>query len=220
MTDSLSDPTVAAVLARLHREARGDRRHVLRLAPRLLWGALRGRSLMKTLRPQDMTDVYIPVSPEAGRLVYALARARAAPHVVEFGASFGISTLYLAAAARDTGGVVTTTEIEPTKCRRTEANLGEAGLADHVRVLEGDALVTLRDLDAPVDLLFLDGWKDIYLDVLAIVRPHLRAGALVVADNTNFRDARPFVEHVRTPANGFVSTPLFGGTMELCCLTQ
>jgi predicted O-methyltransferase YrrM len=84
-------------------------------------------------------------------------------------------------------------------------------------VLEGDALVTLREIEGPVDLLFLDGWKDLYLDVLALVRPKLRKGAIVVGDNVNLADAEPYARHVRTPDNGFVSTTLFGGEMELSC---
>ena len=219
MASSLMDPAVASVLERLHAAARSDFKHFARLLPRIVAGRLRGQTLMRTLSPKDMASVYIPVSPAAGRLLYAIARTSGAQHVVEFGASFGISTIYLAAAARDVGGRVTTTEIEPNKCRTTEANLRDAGLAEQVRLLEGDALYTLRAIDGPVDLLFLDGWKDIYLDVLELVRPKLRPGAIVIGDNTNFADARLYVEHVRAAENGYVSTALFGGEMELSCFT-
>jgi predicted O-methyltransferase YrrM len=173
---------------------------------------------MQVLTPSSMARAYLPVTRDAGRLLYTLARATRAQHIVEFGASFGISTIYLGAAARDNGGTLVTTEIEASKCRVTEANLLEAGLDDVVEVLEGDALETLARSATPIDMLFLDGWKDLYLPLLDQLRPRLESGALIVADNTNFRDAQPYVTHVRTPAHGFVSTTIAGGTMELSYL--
>ena len=74
-------------------------------------------------------------------------------------------------------------ELEPTKLERARANLAEAGLADHVELREGDAMETLKDVAAPVDLLFLDGWKDLYLPLLDLLEPKLRPGSVVLADN-------------------------------------
>lgn len=218
MTSTLEDPNVVRTLDRLHADARGDWRHMFRVLPRVAWGVVTGRGLMQVLTPSSMARAYLPVTRDAGRLLYTLARATRAQHIVEFGASFGISTIYLGAAARDNGGTLVTTEIEASKCRVTEANLREAGLDDVVEVLEGDARETLARASTPIDMLFLDGWKDLYLPLLDQLRPRLERGALIVADNTNFRDAQPYVTHVRTPAHGFVSTTLAGGTMELSYL--
>lgn len=151
---------------------------------------------------------FMPVSPDAGRFLYILARSLGCRSVVEFGTSFGISTLFLASAVRDNGGGrVIATEQEPEKVRRARQSLDEAGLGDLVEIREGDARETLRDLDAPIDLLFLDGWKDLYLPILKLVEPRLRAGAAVVADDLDiFPDAtRGYLEYVRDPANGYES---------------
>lgn len=210
--DSLRHPDVRRVLDREHAAARGDRLKFLRLAPRVLGGLLARRSLWdEVLTPAAMKDVYIPVSPEQGRFLYLTARALAARHVVEFGTSFGISTLYLAAAVRDNGGgTVVGSEIEPSKHARAVANLAEAGLADVVDVRLGDARETLRELPEPVDLVLLDGWKDLYLPVLDLVTPRLRPRAVVLADNifTFRRSLRPYVERVQSGEHGFVSTTL------------
>ena len=82
----------------------------------------------------------------------------------------------------------------------------ETGLDDLIDILEGDATQTLSDLAGPVDFLLLDGWKDLYLPVLRLLEPRLAPGALIVADNTEHQGLEPYLEHVRDPANGYVSS--------------
>ncbi|NTX46296.1 O-methyltransferase [Burkholderia cepacia] len=169
----------------------------------------------------DYTDLYarlkdypLPVSRETGTLLYMLARSGGARAIVEFGTSFGISTLHLAAALRDNGGGrLITSEFEPSKVARARANLAAAGLADLVEIREGDALRTLAaDLPDSVDLLLLDGAKGLYPEILALVEPHLGAGAFVVADNAEY--SPDYLAYVRAPENGYLSVP-FGGDVEL-----
>ncbi|MBK9180983.1 MAG: class I SAM-dependent methyltransferase [Acidimicrobiales bacterium] len=212
----MRDPRVVAVLDRLHREARGDWIRILRQAPNVLRGVLERRSFATLLSPAQMRDVYIPVSPQQGRLLYTLARATGASRLVEFGASFGLSTVYLASAARDTGGRLISTEIEPGKVAAARGNLDEAGLAEVAEIREGDALDTLADLEAPVDLVFLDGWKDLYEPVLDLLEPKLRQGSLVVADNVDFPDLRRYVARMQASDGSYVSTTLSAsGRMEV-----
>ena len=102
-----------------------------------------GAAAFEALAPH-LKNAFIPVSPEAGRFLYLTARAIGARHVVEYGTSFAISTLYFAAAVRDNGGGrVIGTELEPTKHARALAHLAEAGLGDLVDVRLGDARETL-----------------------------------------------------------------------------
>jgi predicted O-methyltransferase YrrM len=143
--------------------------------------------------------------------LYLTGRALGAKTIVEFGTSFGISTIYLAAAVRDNGGgTVIGSEIEASKHARAEAHLQEAGLSDIADIRLGDALETLRQLPQPVDMVLLDGWKELYLPVLGLVRPRLRRGAVVLADNifTFKKSLRPYVEHMQSGKNGFESTTL------------
>ncbi|MEI9426492.1 O-methyltransferase [Mesorhizobium sp. Cs1299R1N3] len=162
----------------------------------------------------SMKDLWLAVSPETGTLLYMLARSTGARIIVEFGTSFGISTLYLAAALRDNGGGrLITTEFESSKVMRAKANLREGGLIDLVEIREGDALETLSaDLPETIDLLLLDGAKALYPEILGLVESRLRPGALVIADNADF--APDYLERVRLPAGGYMSTP-FGDEVEL-----
>jgi predicted O-methyltransferase YrrM len=161
-----------------------------------------------------LKDLPLPVSRETGTLLYMLARSTGARTVVEFGTSFGISTLYLAAALRDNGGGrLVTTEFEASKVARARENLAAGDLLDLVEIRQGDALKTLStDLPDAIDLLLLDGAKGLYADVLALVESRLRHGALVVADNADH--SPDYLERVRSPNGGYLSTP-FAEDIEL-----
>ncbi|GER18147.1 O-methyltransferase [Variovorax boronicumulans] len=161
-----------------------------------------------------LKDVWLPVSRETGVLLYQLARSTNARHIVEFGTSFGLSTLYMAAALRDNGGGrLIGSEFEPSKIAGARVHLAEGGVADLVEIREGDALQTLAvDLPASIDLLLLDGAKALYPDVLALVEPRLRPGALIVADNADH--SPEYLARVRSPDSGYLSVP-FGGDVEL-----
>ncbi|MGH2884506.1 MAG: O-methyltransferase, partial [Solirubrobacteraceae bacterium] len=103
-------------------------------------------------------DAYLAVSRDTAQLLYMLVRATAARSIVEFGTSFGISTLHLAAGLRDNGGgLLITTEFEPSKVARAGENFVAGGLADLIELREGDALQTLaHDLPDHIDVVLLD----------------------------------------------------------------
>jgi len=159
-------------------------------------------------------DQPLPVSRETGRLLYMLARATDARNIIEFGTSFGISTLHLAAALRDNGGGrLIGTEFEPSKVRRARENIAAGGVSDLVEIREGDALETLaQDLPEQIDLVLLDGAKNLYPPVLALLEPRLRVGALLVGDNAG--SSPDYLARVRCAEHGYVSVP-FGGDVEL-----
>ena len=172
-------------------------------------------------RADAMSAFYIPVTPEAGRLLYSLVRAARPATIVEFGMSFGISALHLASAVRDNGsGRVVTTELSAGKIAAAKQTFVDTGLDDLITILKGDALSTLADLDGSVDFVLLDGWKELYVPVIKLLEPRLSEGALVVADNTEMADAQPYLEHVRNAENGYVSVNFAAresDSMEISC---
>src|SRR5262245_523948 len=154
-----------------------------------------------------LKNVPLAISRETGTLLYMLARSSRARTIVEFGTSFGISTLHLAAALRDNGGGhLITSEFEPSKVARARDNLAAGGLIDLVEIREGDALKTLSvDLPETVDLLLLDGAKALYPDILSLVESRLRPGAIIVADNADW--SPDYLARVRSPAKRYMSIP-------------
>jgi predicted O-methyltransferase YrrM len=203
--NSLTSPPVRDLLDRLFREAEDDDAR---------WVSVRERhpngfaSVSAREQADAYEQLYIPVSPEGGRLLYTLIRASRPSTVVEFGTSFGISTIHLAAAVRDNGaGRVISTELNAAKVARARANLAEAGLSGQVTILEGDALETLASIDTPVEFVLLDGWKGLYLPLLRQLEPRLTPGALVLADDSVSMAAQmaDYLAYVRDPGHGYLS---------------
>lgn len=215
MANTLQDPRVASVLDRMYAAAGAQ---MSQLRDRR--GQFDGPMTVQE-RTEAMSEFYIPVTPDAGRLLYSLVRASRPATVVEFGMSFGISAIHLAAAVRDNGaGRVVTTELSDTKIAAAKQTFADVGLQDVITILEGDALATLTELDGPVDFVLLDGWKDLYLPVINLLQPSLSSGALVIADNASASDMQPYLDFVRDPGNGYVSFNFparESDSMELSC---
>jgi predicted O-methyltransferase YrrM len=157
-----------------------------------------------------MKDIPLPVSRETGTLLYMLTRSTRAQSILEFGTSYGVSTIYLAAALRDNGGGrIITTEFESSKVERARQHLTEAGLMDFVEIREGDALQTLaHNLPETLDLVLLDGAKALYRDILECVDQRLHPGSLVIADDTH--RCPEYVQRIRSQANKYLSVPVTG----------
>lgn len=217
MATTLQNPRVADILHRMYAESQEQMATLRERRPNM--------SAARTVRERAdaMSEFYIPVTPEAGRLLYALVRATKPATIVEFGMSFGISALHLASAVRDNGaGRVITTEISDTKIAAAKQTFTDTGLDDLITVLDGDALTTLAELDGPVDFVLLDGWKELYLPVIKLLEPKLSPGALVIADNTESADTRTYLDYVHDSESGYVSFNFAvreSDSMELSCYT-
>lgn len=219
----LQDPKADAVLARLEalnaRQGPKILRHVI---PRWIGHRLRG-STYDVMDAEFFRDKLVALDPAKCQLLYLLCRAMNARRVVEVGSSFGVSTIYLAAAVRDNAaggghGLVVGSEIEPDKVAAARTHIAEAGLDDFVDLREGDALETLKVVEGPIDLLLLDTWTPLALPSLQLLAPNMREGGIVICDNVTQakREYADFTSFVRDPANGFRSTTIpYAGGLEL-----
>jgi predicted O-methyltransferase YrrM len=221
MPGALADPKLESVLAGLHaqseRQAAQTKAYFRRRgeAGDLSWQGLDADA------HAFMADKMVALEPAKAELCYLLCRALDARRVVEVGSSFGVSTLYLAAAVRDNcakaggAGLVIGTEYEPDKARAARANYAAAGLSDFIELREGDLRQTLRTLEGPIDFVLMDIWTEMARPAIELVAPHLRPGAVVCADNTiGFREPyRAYFEFVNDPANGLrtLTLPFDGG---------
>jgi len=174
-----------------------------------------------------LRDKLIALDRPKAEFCYHVCRALGARRVVEAGTSFGVSTIFLAAALRDNlrhatqpldgsgHPMVIGTEHEPEKARSASVHFAEAGLSDLIDLREGDLRETLRSVPGPIDFMLIDIWTPMARPALELIAPRLREGAVVVCDNTQqFRDAyREYFEFVGDPRNGLrtMTLPFEGG---------
>ena len=218
-------PRIDALLDRLYaqstsqNEALGSYFSARAEEPDFDWNAFDART------NQFLSDKLVALDREKAEFCYQICRALRAKRVVEAGTSFGVSTLFLAAAVRDNlrgnssgggkEGIVIGTEYEPEKAKAARANFAEAGLSDFIELREGDLRETLLDVGAPVDFMLIDIWTPMARPALELVAPCLRDGAVVIADNTaQFPEAyHDYFEFINDPANRFrtMTLPFEGG---------
>lgn len=189
------------------------------------------RDKLPALSPKDdkartrdyLADKLVALDRDKAEFCYQLCRANNARRVVEIGSSFGVSTLYLAAAVRDNAcssgeGVVIGTEYEPAKAVAARANFAQAGLSRFIDLREGDLRETFKTIEGPVDFMLVDIWTPMARPALELVTPHLRAGAIVICDNTtDYRgDYADYFAFINDPANRFRTMTLpFDGGLEM-----
>ncbi len=221
MASPLKDPKLEALLDRLHAqsEAQVDETNAY-FARRAQEGTLDSENFFDDDMHRFFSDKMVALDREKAEFCYLLCRSLRATRVVEAGTSFGVSTLYLAAAVRDNrveNGVVIGTEYEPKKAEVARANFKEAGLSEFIQLREGDLRQTLQDVGGQVDFMLVDIWE-VAQPALERVSASLRPGAIVVCDNTAAHaDAyRDYFEFVNDPKNRFHTMTLpFEGGFEL-----
>lgn len=222
MPNTLASPKVAARLAELFARADATDPAVLARIQQEADARFGGQRYARELAPL-FDQAYMPVPPEVGQLLYVLTRSKRPRMIVEIGTSYGISAIHFAAALADNcEGRLISAELSEAKVRAARANLQSLGLERWVEIRQGDAFETLKALDAPIDLLFLDGWKDFYLPLLKALEPQLAQGALIIGDDTKLFPERlaSYLAHVRDPINGYQSVEIpIGDGVELSVRT-
>jgi predicted O-methyltransferase YrrM len=222
----LNDPNLERLLDRLHelsdaqtpaiREYRAERDKALDRAP----------EEQAALTKAFLADKIYALDRDKAEFCYQICRTIDARRVVEIGTSYGVSTLYLAAAVRDNiragggSGVVIGTEYEPEKARAARANFDEAELSSFIDLREGDLRETLRGIEGPVDFMLVDIWIPMARPALELVAPHLRQRAVVTCDNTGREDERAaykdYFAFINDPAQRFRTMTLpFSGGLEM-----
>ncbi len=206
----LNDPKAEEVLAGLYKEAlRQWRGMILHFLPKIF--KLLGKGIdWKTEDESFYDDKYIPILPAQGTFLYMQARALNAENILEFGTSYGISTIYLAKAAKDNGGKVISTEYLPHKVKAARKNIDDAGLTEYVEILEGDARETLKNLNIQWDMVLLDGWPDLVFPIFKLIEPDLKKGAVIAVDDVEgYKPSmQDYLDYVRDPENGYLSATI------------
>lgn len=204
-----ADPKARAVAERLHAQsAAQDGQLFAYFGRRAKEGTLDWKGLDAEAHA-FMADKLVALEPDKAAFCAQVCRALRARTVVEIGTSYGVSTIHLADAVRDVAradggsGKVIATEYESAKAAAARAHWAEAGVADLIELHEGDLRDTLKDLQGPIDFVLMDIWTEMARPAIELIGPHLRAGAVVIADNTTqFAEAyADYFAYVNEPAN-------------------
>ena len=147
--------------------------------------------------------VLLAVGPDSGQLINILARSLKAPNILELGTSYGYSGIWLADAARATGGRLTTMELQDYKSAHAKEMSSRAGLDSFVDFKVGDAVKLIGEMPHGIDFVLVDLWKDMYVPCLEAFYPKLNPGAIIVADNM----IRPAGDEVKAYARAIRAKP-------------
>jgi len=154
---------------------------------------------LRELQQIGLRERMLNVPPQDGRLLQMLVRISGAKNVLEIGTSNGVSAIWMALGLKETGGKLTTLEIDPVKVELAGESFRKAGVDDRIRIIEGDALQSLKTLTGTFDLVFIDAAKSQYKGYLDIIYPRIAAGGVIVAHNAvRMADAmRDYLDHVQ-----------------------
>lgn len=129
----------------------------------------------------------IAVSADVGRLLKILAAMTEGKLAIELGTLAGYSAIWIARGLADDGRLITV-EHENDHADFAQAEFEEAGVAHKVDIVRGEALDALPSIadevgDESVDFVFIDARKSEYVDYFRLLKPLMKTGALLVADN-------------------------------------
>jgi len=152
--------------------------------------------LIRRLENEAQAEQIPIVGPVVAQLLSILVQLQHAEIVVELGTATGYSTIFLANACLQTKGRVISYETNPELAARAWKNIQEAGLEGVVEIRSENALSGMANFNDPVDMIFMDIEKEDYIRALPECGRLLKAGGLLFADNTGFRDAHSFNEAI------------------------
>ena len=215
----LNDPKLEALLEALHAQSAGETGAIDAYFRRRIQEGTLSWDGFDAETTVFFRDKMVALEKVKAEYCYALCRALNAKRIVECGTSYGVSTLYLAAAVRDNGGgQVIATEHEPDKAKIAKRNFEAAGLTRYIDLREGDLADTLKRIDGTVDFVLLDIWAEAVMPAMRNIAPHLRPGAIIIADNTaqSRRGYDAYFDYIADPANRLVTMTLpFEGGLEM-----
>lgn len=183
----LHQENIKATLIELYNDAKNDKTRIIK-------GLV--KSIIRPMQPEDFKHAYLSITEEQGLFLVDLIKKNKLKNIVEFGTSFGISTLFLAQGALETKGRIITTELIASKAEKAMENFKKAEVSNIIDVRIGDAMQTLQNHKAPIDLLFLDGWKDLYQPLFNMLESNFHTNTIIYVDNANMTESRAFLKEV------------------------
>ncbi len=145
--------------------------------------AIQMQSLTMEEGMKSRDQFLLSLGAETAVFLNTLVKAAKSKSILELGTSYGYSTIWLAEAARVTGGKVISLENVPEKAKYAQSQIDKAGLSNYVEIRVGDALESIKNASETFDFILVDIWKELYVPCFEMFFPKLAKSAFVVADN-------------------------------------
>ena len=184
---TIEQDKIKSTLAYLYKDAKSD---YLKIAKGL------AKSVLRDMQPEDFKDAYLSITQSQGQDLVNLIKGNSVRNIVEFGTSFGISTLFLTQGVLETNGHIITTELIASKAKKAIDNFEKAGVKHLIEVKVGNAMETLKGHSESIDLLLLDGWKNLYLPLFKMLEPNFHQNSIIYVDNANMAESKAFLKAV------------------------
>lgn len=178
---------INSIISELYADAKYDKLKMMKGA---------AKSVFRSFKPENFEEAYLAISKQQGEDLVQLIKENDFKNIVEFGTSFGISTLFLAQGVLETKGYIITTELLESKTKKAINNFKKAGVNELIEVRVGDAMETLKNHKEPIDLLLLDGWKDLYLPLFQLLEPNFHEETIIYVDNADMAESQSFLKTV------------------------
>lgn len=201
---------IELTLEKLFDEAKNDRYKIMKGF---------AKSVFRGIQPTDFKEAYLSITKEQGKHLTQLVLENRYKNIIEFGTSFGISTLFLAQGVLETKGQIITTEIIDSKANQAKENFKQAGVHDLIEVRIGNAMETLKNHNTTIDLLVLDGWKDLYLPLFEMLEPNFRKNTTIYVDNVEMTETQSFLTTI-SQNNKYQIEHQFAGKVALITLKK
>ena len=168
----------------------------------------------------ERTQRYRNIEPESALFLAMQIRVQQSKKILEIGTSTGYSTLWLANAAQETQGQITTLEIEPDRTAQAQQYAQELGLDHVIDFRIGDAQAFLNNNLNHYDFILLDAERDAYVDYWNNLQHMLvpKSGILIV-DNviSHATEVQEFIALVQSDARFITTTLSVGAGLFLVC---
>ena len=193
----MQNAQIEKTLAELYKDSKYDKFKIIKKI---------GKRYFRPIEPADFKDIYLSITKKQGESLVKLIKENNLKNIIEFGTSFGISTIFLAQGAIQTKGKIITTELIESKAKKAIENFKRAGINELIDVKIGNALDTLKNYNNSIDLLFLDGWNNLYLPLFTLLEPNFHKDTIIYVDNANMDDSRSFLKTVEKKSKFKIQT--------------
>lgn len=193
------DDSQLAVVKQLHERSTKQLWQLIPFGLEYVWQHIRNKPI--SFKGKPFQSLTLGIDARQGRLLYGLTLAKRPKVIFEYGTSYGISTLYFAKALQDIReGHIYTCEIESQKIAESTSNFKHSGLEERITLLEGDVCDNLEQFRKTIDLVFMDGYPGLNLEVLKLLEPSLNSGSLIITDDARLfaLEMKDYLEYLDT----------------------